>query len=60
MTIDGYFVMVKNSLDYVGMRQMPTKKKLRKMLEKMLGPPGCVEKRSSEQLLYDPMRKLER
>ena len=46
------------------MRQMSTKKKikaeLRKMLEKMLGPPGCVDKRSFEQLLHDPMRKLER
>ena len=46
------------------MRQMSLKKEIKaellKMLEKMMGPPGCVEKRSSEQLLHDPMRKLER
>ena len=33
---------------------------LRKMLEKKLWPTGCVEKCYSEQLLHDPMCKLER
>ena len=46
------------------MKQMSSKKKikveLRKMLEKKLEPPGCVEKCYSEQLLHDPMCKLER
>ena len=47
------------------MKQMSTKKRnfkaeLRKMLEKKLEQPGCVEKCYSEQLLHDPMCKLER
>ena len=65
MIIDAYFLMVKNSLDQINMRQMSPKKRnlpveLRKMLEKNLGPTGCVEKCSSEQLLHDSMCKLER